>query len=140
MLVNGLAASGRLPANATPPIWNDAPTLEALDRAIVLENLPPWFMPSPVRVNSKADALERIAAAVAKIEEKALAAGVWFDRTELPGTKAEFTRLLASFDRAITARARATLHDHYFEAGLRWKQGSKPKDAAALLELFDLSP
>jgi hypothetical protein len=140
VLVHELGVHGRLPADAAPPVWNESPVLEASDRAVVLEKLPPQFMPAPSRVNSKADRLERILAAVDKAEEKALAAGVRFDRTELPGTKAQFTRLLASFDRAITARARATLHDHYFEAGLRWKQGSKPKDAAALLKLFGLSP
>lgn len=131
--VNGKLA-GRLPN------WNmDVVLPPALSKAITRCIAIPVGRGSQ-RANSKMKKLQQLRTAIAQIQSDAFQYGIALDLKNLPGRKVDFLAVLVHLDKSVVMST-ATFDSHYAQSlGLRWRQGSKARDAMHLLSLYGLKP
>ena len=132
--------------SATQAPWRERPTaswdLEApLPLPVglaIFKNLPIEMDLTIPRENSAQTKSDRILDAVERISRYAAQHNIPFDRTNLPGRKIDFIKILHKIDARIGG-APATLDRYFEQLNLRWRQGSKRNDAAPLLALYGLT-
>ncbi len=120
-----------------PASWDVEAPLPAPILLAMFKHLPIVVDPRLQWANSADLMRERIQAAVERVSRDAAHANIPFDRTQLPGRKTDFIKILKKIDRQI-ARAASTLESYFSQLGLRWRQGSKRRDAAPLMALYGL--
>jgi hypothetical protein len=103
----------------TQTIWNETPQLAPIDLAFILDGVP---IP---RLNSAAELQARILEIVDDITRQVDPHGISIDKTAMPGTRLEWSRLIEEFGGVI--RSPSTLNDHFKALGLRWRPGSRPQ-------------
>lgn len=135
LIVRGMGRDGKL---STVPVWDGNAALDPAVAQAIQDRCHAPLQRIDTRANSKAAKLARMEEVVATVERCALQAGIPFDRQQIPGRKKDLLEILVKVDPSL-AMSSATFDSHYApNLGLRWRQGSKPKDAEPLLHVFGL--
>lgn len=123
--------------NSSLPSWNDSPTLPAQTATTIKTYIRQPLMRGAGRSNSRLTKRFRLEEAYSELEKRCKDRGITLDKHNLPGYKRDLLRILIKIDTKIYM-AISTFDGQAKLLGWKWRQGSKPRDAIPLLNIFGL--